>query len=85
MRRIQLLAVAAVCAMMGTAWAMSDPVDTGETFRDRPPEDEIVYFVLPDRFENGDTTNDTGGFEGGPLDHGFNPFYKIDFPTYDIC
>ena len=23
-------------------------------FRARLPEDEIVYFVLPDRFENGD-------------------------------
>lgn len=40
---------------------------------DRRPEDEIIYFVLPDRFENGDTSNDTGGIEGGRLDHGFDP------------
>ncbi|NWG92877.1 MAG: hypothetical protein HXY21_10300, partial [Parvularculaceae bacterium] len=25
---------------------------------DRPPEDEIVYFLLPDRFENGEPSND---------------------------
>ena len=24
------------------------------TFRARAPEDEVIYFVLPDRFENGD-------------------------------
>lgn len=40
---------------------------------DRRPEDEIIYFVMPDRFENGDPSNDTGGIEGGPLDHGFDP------------
>ncbi len=32
-----------------------------------------IYFVMPDRFENGDPTNDTGGIDGGPLDHGFLP------------
>src|SRR5882672_6822855 len=45
-------------------------------FRARPPEDEIVYFVLPDRFENGDTTNDNGGLEGGRLTTGFDPTHK---------
>jgi len=76
MMRIQLLAVAAVCALMGTAWAMTEAPESESTFRDRLPEDEIVYFVLPDRFANGDTGNDLGGLEGGPLDHGFNPEHK---------
>lgn len=35
--------------------------------------DKAVYFVLTDRFANGDPTNDRGGIEGGPLDHGFLP------------
>lgn len=47
-----------------------------QTYLDRPAEDEFVYFVLPDRFENGDTSNDTGGFPGGRLDHGFDPTHK---------
>ncbi|NYI07163.1 pullulanase-type alpha-1,6-glucosidase [Allostreptomyces psammosilenae] len=34
---------------------------------------EQFYFVLPDRFANGDTGNDTGGITGGRLDHGFDP------------
>ncbi|MEL6893545.1 MAG: alpha-amylase family glycosyl hydrolase, partial [Actinomycetota bacterium] len=34
-----------------------------------------IYFVMPDRFENGDPTNDTGGLDPalGPTVHGFEP------------
>ena len=39
----------------------------------RPIEDEIIYFVMPDRFENGDASNDRGGFEGGRLKDGYDP------------
>lgn len=42
----------------------------------RPAEDDVVYFMLPDRFENGTTDNDQGGFAGGKLDHGFDPTHK---------
>ncbi len=35
--------------------------------------DRSIYFVMPDRFDNGDPTNDTAGIDGGPLDHGFLP------------
>lgn len=45
-------------------------------YRDRAPEDEVIYFVLPDRFENGDASNDRGGVEGGYLDHGFRPDHR---------
>lgn len=45
-------------------------------FLDRLPEDEVVYFVLPDRFENGDRANDRGGLEGGRLQTGFDPANK---------
>ncbi|HEX4847875.1 MAG TPA: alpha-amylase family glycosyl hydrolase [Novosphingobium sp.] len=41
--------------------------------RARPPEQEVVYFVLPDRFENGDPKNDRGGIKGDRLRHGFDP------------
>lgn len=40
---------------------------------DRGIEDEIIYFVLPDRFENGDPSNDRGGIEGGRLKDGYDP------------
>jgi pullulanase-type alpha-1,6-glucosidase len=37
---------------------------------------EQFYFLLPDRFANGDTGNDTGGIAGGRLDSGFDPTDK---------
>ena len=43
---------------------------------ERQLEDEIIYFVLPDRFANGDPANDRGGLKGGPLQHGFDPAHK---------
>ncbi len=45
-------------------------------YRQRLPEDEIVYFVLPDRFENGDSANDRGGTPGDRLTTGFDPTHK---------
>lgn len=38
-----------------------------------PGAGQTFYFVLTDRFANGSTVNDTGGYPGGPDDHGFNP------------
>jgi glycosidase len=35
--------------------------------------DESIYFVMVDRFENGDTTNDNAGFIAGDLTGGFDP------------
>ncbi len=45
-------------------------------YRERLPEDEVVYFVLPDRFENGDPANDNGGLQGDRLVTGFDPTHK---------
>jgi glycosidase len=44
--------------------------------RERLPEDEILYFLLPDRFENGDPANDRGKLEGDRLATGFDPAHK---------
>ena len=43
-----------------------------------PPTGEFIYFVMTDRFDNGDPTNDTGGLGSGTEDadvlrHGFLP------------
>lgn len=48
---------------------LASPVSVAE----RQPRDEIIYFVMPDRFENADASNDLGGLEGGRLDHGYDP------------
>ena len=44
--------------------------------RARLPEDEVIYFLLPDRFDNGDRTNDRGGRKGDRLQTGFDPAAK---------
>ncbi|GAA4027906.1 alpha-amylase family glycosyl hydrolase [Sphingomonas rosea] len=44
--------------------------------RQRLPQDEVIYFLLPDRFDNGDPRNDRGGLKGGPLQTGFDPTSK---------
>jgi hypothetical protein len=41
-----------------------------------PVTDETFYFVMADRFENGSTANDTGGIQGGPNEHGFDPMNR---------
>src|SRR2546429_6091597 len=41
-----------------------------------PVTDENFYFVMADRFENGDTANDTGGLGNDPLVSGFDPTKK---------
>ena len=43
---------------------VADPVQ-------HPIQDDIFYFVLPDRYSDGDSSNNTGGIPGGPADHGF--------------
>lgn len=49
---------------------------SAEDFRSRLPQDEVIYFLLPDRFENGDLNNDRGGLKGDRLKTGFDPTHK---------
>ena len=50
----------------------------------RPIEDDVIYFMLPDRFANGDPSNDRGGMDGNRLDHGFEPTHKGFFHGGDL-
>lgn len=45
---------------------------------------DSIYFVMPDRFVNGDSANDTGGIAGGPLDHGYLPEDKGYYQGGDL-
>ncbi len=47
-----------------------------QSYRDRLPQDETIYFLLPDRFENGDAANDKGGIKGDRLKTGYDPTAK---------
>lgn len=75
---------------LATALAASAPIaaqapDYGATtVRQRLPQDEIIYFVLPDRFANGDVSNDRGGLKGDRLKTGFDPAHKGFFHGGDL-
>lgn len=63
------------------AWAQTPVSD----YRARLPQDEIIYFLLPDRFDNGDALNDRGGLPGGRLDHGFDPTHDGFYHGGDLA
>jgi glycosidase len=70
MARIRLPCAAALIAL--SLWGSA----LAQDYRERLPQDEIIYFLLPDRFENGDTGNDRGGLRGDRLSTGFDPAAK---------
>lgn len=82
MQKFTPLAVAAfaLCAMPAPAGAPADLA----AVRARPAQDEIIYFLLPDRFENGDVKNDRGGLKGDRLQTGFDPTSKGFFNGGDF-
>jgi glycosidase len=67
---------ALIAALLAASLAQPAISAPASSFRDRLPEDEVIYFVLPDRFENGDPKNDLGGLKGGRLTTGFDPAAK---------
>jgi glycosidase len=71
---MSILACALSYLLSASASSLAAPVDT--SFRQRLPEDEVIYFLLPDRFENGDKNNDRGGLAGERLQTGFDSTHK---------
>jgi glycosidase len=71
-RALGLLGLA-LAATAAQASGQSPAATTLSATRARPPEDETIYFLLPDRFENGDPANDRGGLAGGRLVTGYDP------------
>ncbi|MEG3165268.1 alpha-amylase family glycosyl hydrolase [Sphingomonas sp. PB2P19] len=68
------LAAALLLTLAGAAPASASvPI---EQVRARAPEDEIIYFVLPDRLDNGDPSNDRGGLTGDRRTTGYDPTAK---------
>ncbi len=49
-----------------------------------PVTDETFYFLMADRFENGDTSNDLGGLPADPLISGFDPTRKGFYQGGDL-
>ena len=66
-----------ISAILSLALATATPLPTAnDALRQRLPEDETIYFLLPDRFENGDSKNDRGSLKGDRLKTGYDPTHK---------
>lgn len=68
-----------LCAALAAALTAISPVHAQtplDAVRARPAAGELIYFLLPDRFENGDPANDRGGLKGDRLKTGFDPAAK---------
>ncbi|PHQ64157.1 MAG: alpha-amylase [Sphingobium sp.] len=78
---ILVTAAGLAAALAGVTMARAD---TLSDLRARSPEQEIVYFVLPDRFANGDASNDKGGLKGGPLQTGYDPTSRAFYHGGDL-
>ena len=75
MLRLAITSAAALALSFAAPVAFAAPAPTTD-YRARLPQDEVIYFLLPDRFDNADPSNDRGGLTGGPLVTGFDPTAK---------
>ena len=50
-----------------------------------PVTDENFYFVMADRFANGDPDNNTGGIPGDRLQHGYDPTHRGFYNGGDLA
>ncbi|WP_405053272.1 alpha-amylase family glycosyl hydrolase [Sphingomonas sp.] len=72
-------ALAACCATTAAAQRATPaptPMSARADYRARLPQDEVIYFLLPDRFDNADPSNDRGGLTGDRGVTGFDPTAK---------
>jgi pullulanase-type alpha-1,6-glucosidase len=71
--------------------AGSGTAEPGDELLVQPPvrvdaQDNVFYFVMPDRFENGDPSNDAGGdLSGDPLVNGLDPTSKGFYHGGDLA
>ena len=71
--RFALQAGAALAALCPAQPVLAAPPAAADAVALRPVEDELIYFLLPDRFDNADPANDLGGLSGDRLHTGFDP------------
>ncbi len=93
--RLLLAVLAALALVVGLAGPTVGPAVAKEKKRGgtakalhslrSPVTDENFYFVMADRFENGDTSNDTGGLGDDPLVSGFDPTAKGFYNGGDLA
>ena len=73
-----LAAIGGTAVALGSSGASGPPSGAALATLAKPPTSsslaaQRIYFVMTDRYVNGDSSNDTGGLGGGPGNTGFDP------------
>jgi glycosidase len=67
------ISIISLVGLVAPSWASEDLTTLARSTARGPLAAESVYFVMTDRFENGDKSNDGGGLTGGRLGGGDDP------------
>lgn len=70
---LALVAIISISALVAPTWAVEDLTSLARPTARGALASESVYFVMTDRFENGDNSNDGAGLTGGRLGGGDDP------------
>lgn len=70
---LALAAIISISALGAPSWATENLTSLARPIARGPLAPESVYFIMTDRFENGDKNNDGGGLTGGRLGGGDDP------------
>ncbi len=54
-------------------------------YHERDVRDDVFYFVMPDRFNDGDASNNYGGLSGDKFTHGYDPTDKAFYHGGDMA
>jgi len=81
--RARMIPLALASALAATT-ACAQPAPTLAELRARPPEQDVIYLIMPDRFANADPSNDRGGLKGDKLHTGFDPADKAFYHGGDL-
>ncbi|WP_432816201.1 pullulanase-type alpha-1,6-glucosidase [Streptomyces vilmorinianum] len=85
---VAALAAGLIPALPASAAAPPPPPPSDKALAAQPARHDLTreqfYFVLPDRFANGDTANDRGGLTGSRLETGFDPADKGFYQGGDL-
>jgi alpha-amylase len=82
---VVVVVAAALAAPVGALAAKDDLAGHARHALRPPVTDEQFYFVMADRFENGDPSNDTGGLGPDRMVSGFDPTHKGFYHGGDLA
>jgi glycosidase len=79
-----MIASLALSALIAPAYASPTKPTGLAASRERAPEDDVIYLIMPDRFANGDRSNDRGGLTGDRMQTGYDPTDKAFWHGGDL-